>query len=178
MSADVDVRGWLRERGAERVEHPGGTLYAHLCRVQQRLADLGHDAHVQAAGLTHAVYGTDGFDVALLDRGDRDRLRELIGADAEALVYLYGAGDRKRSWRRLAATGEIFDRFTGQRHVVRPGQLTALVDLSIVNELDVLAQLPALLDRHRTYFAELFAGWAPATSPAVRAEVVRLFGSA
>ena len=29
MSAEPAVRAWLRERGAETIEHPGGTLYEH-----------------------------------------------------------------------------------------------------------------------------------------------------
>ncbi|MFI6265330.1 DUF6817 domain-containing protein [Micromonospora sp. NPDC051006] len=84
--------------------HPGGNLYAHLCRVSERLAVLGWSGEVQAAGLTHAVYGTDGFDLALRDRADRAVLRDLVGADAEKLAYLYRACDRRRSWRELAQT--------------------------------------------------------------------------
>ncbi|WFE40272.1 DUF6817 domain-containing protein [Micromonospora sp. WMMD998] len=176
MSADVDVRAWLRDRGAETIEHPGGTLYTHLCRVRDRLAELGQEPAVQTAGLAHAVYGTDGFDVALLDRTDRDRLRDLVGADAEALVYLYGACDRKRSWPRLASTGTVHDRFTGEATTVRVDQLTPLVDLSIVNELDVVDHLPRVSDRHLAYLRGLFAAWAPAASPAVREEVARVLG--
>ncbi|MEV4656493.1 DUF6817 domain-containing protein [Micromonospora sp. NPDC049301] len=176
MSTDVDVRAWLCDRGAENIEHPGGTLYAHLCRVQQRLAELGQEPDVQSAGLAHAVYGTDGFDVALLDWTDRGQLRDLIGADAEALVYLYGACDRKRSWRQLATTGAVYDRFTGQTRIVRSDQLTPLIDLSIVNELDVIAQMPSLLDKHQAYFRDLFAAWAPAASAAARSEVGCVLG--
>ena len=69
------VKAWLRERGAERIDHPGGTLYAHLGRVHDRLGALGHDQHVRLAGLAHAAYGTDGFDLSLLDVTDRSTLR-------------------------------------------------------------------------------------------------------
>lgn len=62
MSTDKGVRVWLRRHGAEQIAHPGGNLYAHLCRVSERLAVLGCSSEVQAAGLTHAVYGTDGFN--------------------------------------------------------------------------------------------------------------------
>ncbi|MEU4679848.1 DUF6817 domain-containing protein [Micromonospora sp. NPDC023737] len=48
----------------------------------------------------------------MLDWTDRKQVRDLIGDDAEALVYLYGACDRRRNWRDLATTGEVFDRFT------------------------------------------------------------------
>lgn len=169
MSIDEGVRVWLRQHGAEQIDHPGGNLYAHLCRVSERLAGLSCGRDVQVAGLTHAVYGTDGFDLALLDQTDRAVLRDLIGTDAEELVYLYGACDRKRSWRELAQTGEVFDRFA---HQVRPpngAQLRSLVDLSIVNELDVIEQDPTVADRHGTYFRDLFASWAPlASEPVIR----------
>jgi hypothetical protein len=170
----MSVEAWLRERGTETIQHPGGTLYAHLCRVRDRLAALGHDSDVQAAGLTHAAYGTDGFDLALLFWRERDTLRELIGPNAEELVYLYAACDRSLSWPDLAATHRITDRFTGAAVRIPDWQLTAFVDLSIVNELDVLAHDPSLLAAHRDYFTELFAAWSPITSPAVVTEVRRL----
>src|SRR5262245_43991607 len=107
MSAEQDMRAWLRQRGAESIDHPGGTLYAHLSRVHDRLGRLGSAADVQLAGLAHAVYGTDGFDLVLLDPADRTTLRDLIGASPERLVYLYGACDRGRTWQRLADTGEV-----------------------------------------------------------------------
>jgi hypothetical protein len=51
------------------------------------------------------------------------------------------------------------------------------VDLSIVNELDVIAQNPALLVKHGDYFRDLFARWAPLTSPKLDDEIQRLMGS-
>ncbi|MEH1167752.1 DUF6817 domain-containing protein [Micromonospora sp. CPCC 205539] len=176
MGNEVDVRAWLRDRGAETIEHPGGTLFAHLCRVQARLAELGHDADVQSAGLAHAAYGTDGFDLALLDWKDRSTLRELIGADAEALVYLYGACDRGRSWQRLATTREVADRFTGQVVRLDPAQLTPFIELSIANELDVIEQDHTLADKHGEYFRNLFAAWATATSAPLAQHIHRLLG--
>ena len=164
VSTDVDVRAWLRQCGTETIEHPGGTLYAHLCRVQGRLANLGYGVDVQSAGLTHAAYGTDGFDLALLDWKNRATLRDLVGEAAEALVYLYGACDRKRTWQGLQTTGEVTDRFTGQVIWLDADQLKPFIDLSIVNELDVIEQDPALLYKHGEYFRELFRSWAPAMS--------------
>jgi hypothetical protein len=169
-----DVRVWLCEHGAEQIPHPGGNLYAHLCRVSDRLALLGCSSEVQAAGLTHAVYGTDGFDLALLDWADRAVLRDLIGADAEELVYLYGACDRRRSWRDLAKTGQVFDRFVGQVRTLDGAQLRSLVDLSIVNELDVIEQDPAVGDRYGSYFRELFASWALLASEQVIRDAQRV----
>ncbi|MEV0002645.1 DUF6817 domain-containing protein [Micromonospora sp. NPDC050980] len=176
MSTEIDVCTWLRHWGAEAIPHPGGTLYAHLCRVRQRLAELGQSPDVQMAALAHAAYGTDGFDVALLDHTDRGPLRDLIGVDAEDLVHLYGACDRKRSWPQLAATGTVHDRFTGRAVSVRADRLTPLVDLSIANELDVVEHLASVSDAHVAYLRELFAAWSPAASAAVRGEVARVLG--
>ncbi|GAB3334406.1 hypothetical protein RMN56_28150 [Micromonospora halotolerans] len=145
-----------------------------LCRVSERLAALGCGSDVQAAGLTHAVYGTDGFDLALLDRADRAVLRDLVGADAEELVYLCGACDRERSWRKLAQTGQVFDRFVGQVRTLDAAQLRSLTDLSIVNELDVIEHDPAVADRHSIYLRELFASWAPLASEQVIRDAQRV----
>lgn len=175
MGSETDVRGWLRQQGAEAIAHVGGTLYAHLCRVHERLVDLGCDPSVQAAGLTHAVYGTDGFDVALLDPTDRGVLRQLVGAEAEELVYLYGACDRQRSWRRLATTGQVFDRFANAPHALCRARLRQFVELSIVNELDVAEQDPTMVDTHGAYFRELFTSWAPLASREVIRDAQRVF---
>ncbi|MGC4790359.1 DUF6817 domain-containing protein [Micromonospora sp. DT178] len=174
MGADSELRRWLRQRGAETIQHPGGTLYAHLCRLHDRLAELGCGVDAQLAGLAHAVYGTDGFYVTLLDRTDRATLRNLIGDDAEALVYLYGACDRRRTWRELATTGEVVDRFTDQTWHLSPGQMRPFVDLSIVNELDIVEQDPLTADKYGAYFRSLFAAWAPIASPQVTSEAQRL----
>ena len=174
MSFDSAARDFLRDHGAESIEHPGGTLYAHLCRVERRLADLGADRDLQLAGLTHAVYGTDGFARCLRDWSDREPLRSVVGAAAENLVYLYGACDRARTWTSLADTATVHDRFTGRSEHVEVSQLVPFVDLSIVNELDVIEQNPALLQKHGTYFTNLFTRWAPVTSPSVSTEASRV----
>jgi hypothetical protein len=167
MGFDSAALAFLRDRGAESIEHPGGTLGAHLRRVRQRLATLGAVPYLQLAGLTHAAYGTDGFDRALLPWTDRDALRAVVGDRAEELVYLYGACDRGQSWAALASTRAVHDRFTGQRRPLDAGRVVPFVDLTIVNELDVMEQNPAMLDRHGDYFRDLFASWAPVTSPSV-----------
>ncbi|GAB3839467.1 DUF6817 domain-containing protein [Dactylosporangium cerinum] len=174
MGAEEDLRAWLRQHGAETIEHPGGTLYAHLSRVHDRLGGLGLGADVQLAGLAHAVYGTDGFDLVLLDPADHGTLRDLIGAPAQRLVYLYGACDRDRTWRRLADTGEVWNRFTDTVESLDADVLRPFADLTIVNELDVVEQDPAVAARHGDYFRSLFASWARIASAAVLADAGRV----
>ena len=46
------------------------------------------------AGLYHAAYGTDGFDEHMVSVTQRKAIGEIIGTQAEELVYLYCACDR------------------------------------------------------------------------------------
>ncbi|MEV4841828.1 hypothetical protein AB0K20_01145 [Micromonospora matsumotoense] len=101
-------------------------------------------------------------------------LRGLVGTEAEEIVYLYGACDRERSWRQLAETGQVFDRFTGRMGMPDVAQLRSLVELSIVNELDVIEQNPTVADRHGTYLRELFASWASLASEQVTRDAQRV----
>jgi hypothetical protein len=171
-----EARAWLRERGADEIEHAGGSLYEHLGRVFDRLGRLGLDDDVRLAGLTHAAYGTDGFAVSLLDVTDRRTLRRLVGEQAELQVYRYGGCDRGHTWRALPVSRAIRSRFTGACYSPTPAQLRAFVDLSIVNELDVAEHDPRILQRYGDYFRDIFGGWAALASPAVVAEAESALG--
>jgi len=176
MTKEASIAELLRSRGAEGIAHPGGSLYAHLERVQQRLAGLGALETVQLAARAHAVYSTDGFDVTLLDSDERPVLAEIIGADAEQLVYRYGACDRGRTWDALADTARVWNRFTGASEVLDGLDLRAFVDLSLVNELDVAEHVPGFFDQHGAYFAQLTDAWALLLSASVLSDARRIFG--
>jgi hypothetical protein len=124
------IEAFLRDRGADGMPHPGGTLLAHLGRVQGLLADWGADAVVQTAGLCHATYGTDGFAPALLPLSDRATLVALIGERAESLVYLYAGCDRGAVYPRVDGTTEFAfrDRFTGRELSPPADQLRAFFE--------------------------------------------------
>jgi hypothetical protein len=177
MTAEARLADLLRSRGAETIEHPGGTLYAHLERVQNRLARLGASIPLQLAARAHAVYGTDGFEVSLLQLDERSELVEIIGVDAELLVYQYGACDRRRTWKSLADDGRVWDRFTGTSHELTPTQVRAFADLSLVNELDVAEHSPTFLEQYGDYFRRLATSWEGLLTPAVAAEAARVLGS-
>lgn len=167
----------LRERGAEAIEHPGGTLYTHLIRIFERLTRHGASPELQYAGLAHAVYGTDGFDVVLLDRLDRQPLRALVGLETELLIYRYGGCDRSRTWSELAEAKQVWSRFDGSGATLTPPELRAFVDLSIVNELDVIERSPAMAEKYGDYFRDLFATWRPLASPQVMADADAVFSA-
>jgi hypothetical protein len=150
---------FLLDHGAERIGHPGGTLYDHLVRVGEALAGWGAAEAVRLAGLCHAAYGTDGFDQALMSVDDRKTLRDVIGEDAEALVHLYAATDRRAVYPRLDGRTpvEFTDRFTQSAVTVEEPELRAFLEITAANELDVLGRQPVMLAQYGPSLHAMFA---------------------
>ncbi|MEU3838698.1 DUF6817 domain-containing protein [Streptomyces sp. NPDC028635] len=172
------VEDFLRDRGADRMPHPGGTLLAHLSRVARLLAAWGADPDVQSAGLCHAAYGTDGFDEALLSTTERATLAGLVGERAEALVHLYGSCDRSAVYPLLGGDAPVVfrDRFTGDEHIPSDADLRAFMEITAANELDVLAHNEDLTARYGAALYGLFARSRDLLSPAAWAACTRQLG--
>ncbi|GAB2550522.1 DUF6817 domain-containing protein [Nocardia heshunensis] len=161
------VERFLRDRGADTIAHPGGTLLAHLNRVADTLAAWGHDADLQLAGLAHAVYGTDGFDRWLVELSDRATVVALVGERTESLIYLYAACDRKAVYPHIDATPTVFrDRFTGTEFEPTTADFNAFLELTVANELDVLAHNPQLAAEIGKPLYDLFTRVRPHLTPA------------
>ena len=105
---------------------------------------------------------------------ERSVLADLIGADAERLVYRYGSCDRSRTWGELATTHRVIDRFTGTVEVLTTEDARAFAELSLVNELDVAEHAPGFLNQYGRYFRRLTAEWAPLLGATVMAEAQRV----
>ncbi|MGY6026586.1 DUF6817 domain-containing protein [Streptomyces spinosirectus] len=147
----------LREFGAQSIAHPGGTLLTHLERVQARLGRWKARPALQLAGLCHAFYGTDGFPTALMPLERRSDLEAVIGAEAEAVVYLYASCDRKATYPALHQADACFhDRFTGRSSVPTPQARRDLTELSAANELDLATVDTAFRDQHGSDLLALF----------------------
>jgi len=175
MSTFQDLSSLLLVRGADEIEHAGGSLYVHLHRVAKRLTTLGASDTLIVAGLAHAAYGTDGFPTHLFDwQTERPVLESVIGPEAELLVYRYGACDRETSWRDLSEHRTVTDRFTGTSEELGGDELREFVDLTIVNELDVLDHAPELDSKLRPFLQEQIPRWQSLTSPAVLSEAQRI----
>ncbi|MFJ6080325.1 DUF6817 domain-containing protein [Streptomyces sp. NPDC092369] len=155
----------LRELGAVDIPHPGGTLLAHLQRVQGRLAEWGARPDLRLAGLCHAFYGTDGFPTALLPVDRRAELVQVIGVEAEAIVYRYAACDRKATYPTLAeADGAFRDRFTGRAHLPELQLRRDFAELSAANELDIASIDPAFVEKWGAQLRALFTRFRPLLS--------------
>ena len=172
----IEVEEFLAAHGARDLDHPGGTLLAHLRRTRDTLTGWGARPALCLAGLAHAAYGTDGFPHPLVDLSARPALVELIGAEAESIVYTYGGCDRGYSYPTLATGAPRFrDRFTGTVLEPGPERLRDFVELTIANELDVLSHNEDLLTKHGAGLRNLFSAWRVHASDQANAAVERFF---
>ncbi|MEU9303629.1 DUF6817 domain-containing protein [Streptomyces sp. NPDC048269] len=157
MPDEDEAVAWLRELGAERIANPGGTLFTHLVRVRELLADWGARPALRQAGLCHAFYGTDGFATALLPVTRRAELAAAIGTEAEAIVYFYASFDRTASYP-LFGDGEaaVRDRFTGLVHCPAPSLRRDFAELTAANELDLARNDRAFREEYGAELLSLF----------------------
>ncbi len=165
---------FLGELGAGEVPHPGGLLLSHLQRTHDLLRSWGAADAVCLAGLVHAAYGTDGFPTALLPLAERDRLRRVVGDEAEEIVYLYDACDRAATYPLADRTPlPLTDRFSDAVHPLDGDGLRAFALLTIANELDVVRHAaldPATVDGIGS-LVERLAGHAPGAAALALAEL-------
>ncbi|MGW5738445.1 MULTISPECIES: DUF6817 domain-containing protein [Streptomyces] len=163
------ARQLLRDLGAETLDHPGGTLLAHLERVRRQLAHWHARPALQLAGLCHALYGTDGFAPVLLPLAGRARATAVIGTEAESLVYLYASCDRSTTYRALTDRSPRFrDRFTGHTFTPTRRRREDFAELTAANELDIARIDEAFRARHGAALLNLFTRLGPLLSPAAR----------
>ena len=167
---DETVIGYLTDLGAHGLSHPGGTLLDHLRRTADLLARWGARPALVSAGLCHAVYGTDGFEIRLRTLDQRRQVAHTIGQQAETIVYRYASCDRKTLYGSVTAEGiPLRDRFTGQTRLLSETEGADLLELTFANEIDIARHNPAFarndwqqltnaLDRCRAHVSAL--AWA------------------
>ena len=86
MSYELKIT-FLNNIDANDKSHSGKTLIDHLIGVHDILKEWDSPQYLQDAGLFHSVYGTTVFKHQ--STNDRDAVKELIGEQAEDLVWKF-----------------------------------------------------------------------------------------
>ena len=147
----------LLAMGAADFPHVGGTLGPHLLRTAALLADWGNRQALCVAGLYHAVYGTDGIRGRLVGPDRRHTIAAIIGEEAEAIAYRFGACDRAAFHPRIgtAAAHRFVDRFTHSEYAISAAALRDFCELTLANEAELAASNEAFRIKHRAALARL-----------------------
>ena len=128
--------------------HMFGDLLSHLTGVEDLVRAWGGSELLALVALGHATYGTHGFEPHILELADRAQLADVIGVEAEALVYFYASCDRDIFYPQLEAAQttlaglRFLDRFTGTDVIPDRDQVTLFVDLTYANEVELAATSP------------------------------------
>jgi len=151
------VLGHLHALGAREFVHPNGSLERHLRATARLLRRWGNRDAVCLAGLYHAVYGTAGIRGALVGLDARAATIDVIGVEAEGLVYLYGACDRDGFHPRIGtAMQRLFvDRFARAEYAIDACRLRDFCEITVANELELARRSAAFRARHARALMEL-----------------------
>ena len=135
------------------VRHGERSLFAHLSGTHELLRDWGNPEAVCTAGLFHSVYGTVQFWHQSLAIGQRSTLRNLIGAEAEELVYAFCVAGRPKAFLAQAdGTSEpvtIRDHHTGGTLALSRAALSRLLEIEAANLIEQNSDAPLALGQLR-----------------------------
>ena len=179
-SADVfdEAKRFLKSHSAHQISHVRTTLLSHLEGTYQLLQEWGNPTPLCLAGLCHAVYGTDGFEISLLDTSQRSKLSGLIGTEAEEIVYLYAACDRASVYPQVGRRSPVRfrDRFSGDEFVPDDLLFRSLLELTFANELELARADPTCVEQTRATIGELFGRCEGLVSHAAFATFKNIYG--
>ncbi|WP_321871938.1 DUF6817 domain-containing protein [Paraburkholderia tropica] len=93
----------MRRFGTDEILHFGRPLTAHLIETGRWLERWGSPPTLVAAGAFHSIYGTEEFREKAVSVDRRSEIREIIGEEAENLVYFFCMADRSALFSGQAA---------------------------------------------------------------------------
>ena len=105
----INFSTYLLSQGAASIPHSGYTLWDHLAGVHSILQVCGAKDYVCRAGLFHSVYGTNVFKTVTIRASRRGEVQNLIGIDAESLVWAFCNLPRPQIFEKSLQGGAVFD---------------------------------------------------------------------
>ncbi|MFM0154877.1 hypothetical protein PQQ99_37230 [Paraburkholderia sediminicola] len=93
----------VRKFGTDSILHFGRPLTSHLVETGRWLEKWGSPRTLVAAGAFHSIYGTEEFREKAVPLERRPEIQQIIGEEAEALVYLFCLADRRALFSGQAA---------------------------------------------------------------------------
>jgi tetratricopeptide (TPR) repeat protein len=147
------VRELVRRR-ADLVPHGRGSLQQHLVGVHGVLERWGQPERVRLAGLLHSAYSTESFRWSLFDRRERSRVRELVGPDAEGLVFAFCACTRDALLAAVQHDGGAVRLSTRWQGTTVPLERRDLAELMVIHAANLAEQTCRPSGRPAPWLAE------------------------
>jgi hypothetical protein len=133
----TQLQAEVRRFGTDEVLHFGRPLTAHLIETGRWLERWGSPPTLVAAGAFHSIYGTEEFREKAVSVERRSEIREIIGEEAEELVYLFCMVDRRALFSGQAAEPYYVPLPSMDTHVeLEEFKFAALIELEAANIVD------------------------------------------
>jgi hypothetical protein len=128
---------FLRKANSEGMRHTNRCLLDHLLGTRQLLVEWGARPALCDAGLFHSVYGTELYELESIPLSMRDEVRQLIGDEAESLVWLFCIMRRETLFQNPGPEGfKVQHRLTDEWLPLTKGQFQDLLTLTFANTLE------------------------------------------
>ena len=129
---------FLRQANTEGMPHTDRRLFDHLLGTRQLLVEWGARPALCDAGLFHSIYSTEHFEQTAVPFTRRDEVRQLIGEEAESLVWLFCMMRRETFFLDLGKdqSPSVQHRETGERISLSGTQHQDLLTLLLANSLE------------------------------------------
>ena len=165
--------------GASAIDHLDGSLIKHLKGTYTLLKQWNADIALCIAGAYHAVYGTSGFDKTLISEKNRKTIKDIIGTEAEQIVYTYCACDRDFFWPQIGTqTNPLFlDRFTDSKYHLSINELQFFCELTVANELEIATDNIKFIKEYGESLQDLLSRMTPYISIQANNHIKTIFGS-
>ncbi|MDF1662989.1 MAG: hypothetical protein P1V97_14535 [Planctomycetota bacterium] len=152
MTCEEQIQ-FLTKHGASQTGHSDRHLLTHLQGTQRILKEWGARPAVCTAGLFHSVYGTESFQTVTIPLDLRPKVIELIGPEAEALAYIFGARENSsfKANKGKQSHFSLRDRFSGDEITIDKQTWSDLCELFLANALE---QIEAIELPRRVQFFE------------------------
>jgi hypothetical protein len=135
---------FLRKASTEQMPHSEVGLFDHLLGTRQLLVEWKARPALCDAGLFHSVYSTEHYELKAIPLSMRHEVRQLIGDEAESLVWLFCMMRRKTLDQNLHKDRDLSvqHRLTGEWIPLTEGQFHDLVTMTFANCLEAFPRCP------------------------------------
>ncbi len=167
----------LAKLGAGDFDHIDGGLLEHLSGTRSLLQEWGASSDLQVAGLFHAAYGTAGFSAQMVGADQRQAIADIIGVNAEDIVYQYCACDREDFFKKIVGNKELLfvNRFNGNSYFLSDTMLKEFCELTAANEVEIGRDNSSFLDQYGAELNRLFKAMTPYLSEQARSATAAVF---
>lgn len=135
---------FLRKASTEQMPHTEVGLFDHLLGTRRLLVEWEARPALCDAGLFHSIYSTEHYELKAVPLSMRDEVRQVIGDEAESLVWLFCMMRRTTLGRNLHRDKDLSvqHRLTGEWIPLTEGQFRDLITMTFANCLEAFPRCP------------------------------------